>query len=56
MGSYMLYYPISEACKTTLNLLEKIPVYVCNCYMWNWVVNVVSDDYFLLPLEYQRSN
>ena len=30
---FMLYYPINEACKTIHNFLEKIPVYVCNCYM-----------------------
>ena len=30
---FMLYYPISEACKTTHNFLVKIPVDVWNCYM-----------------------
>ena len=34
----------SEACKTALRFLEKIPVYV-----------IVSEDYFSITLDYQLS-
>ena len=28
---------------------------VGNCYMWNWVVSVISDEYYSHTLEYQLS-
>ena len=45
----------SEACKTALEFLKKIPVYVM-VICRTWVVNVVSDGYFSLTLEYYRSH